>query len=154
MSKSKWTRFPYPSDAYAYQGEALEKNWPRLHAGDREPFPDDARLQDAWRAYHRGDFEAAAQQGERLGAPGANVAAKAINIYATYLVEDRETKIVLFQRAAGLAETLQQSAPDSANAWYLHAQALGRYSQCISVVKALAQGLGERSSTVLKPRCA
>ncbi len=31
-------------------------------------------------------------QGEALGALGANVATKAINIYATYLVEDREDK--------------------------------------------------------------
>ncbi|MCW2273138.1 hypothetical protein GJ654_03395 [Rhodoblastus acidophilus] len=140
MPKSKWTRFPHDNDAYVYEGEALEKNWSRLHGGDREPFPEGERVQDAWRAYHRGDFETAARQGEALGALGANVAAKAINIYASYLVEDREEKIALFQRAAALAERLQQS--DNANAWYLHAQALGRYSQCISVAKALAQGLG------------
>jgi hypothetical protein len=142
MPKSKWTRFPYSDDAYSYAGEALEKTWPRLHAGDREPFPDDPRAQDAWRAYHRGDFEAAARQGEALGAIGSNAAAKAINIYATYLVEDRDEKIALFLRGAALAESLQKSAPDNANAHYLHAQALGRYSQCISVAKALAQGLG------------
>jgi len=142
MSKSKWTRFPYADDAYVYDGDRLETNWPRLHAGDREPFPHDPRVQDAWRAYHRGDFEMAARDGEVLGEAGANVAAKAINIYATYLVEDREEKKTLFQRAVGLAEALQQSAPDSANAYYLHAQALGRFSQCISVAKALAQGLG------------
>jgi len=142
MSKSQWTPFPYSDDAYAYPGEALERSWPRLHAGDCEPFPEDAAVQDAWRAYHRGDFESAAQRGEALGASGAIVAAKAINIYTTYLVDDREEKIALFQRAASLAENLQQSAPDSANAYYLHAQALGRYSQCVSVAKALAQGLG------------
>ncbi|MCW2282375.1 tetratricopeptide (TPR) repeat protein [Rhodoblastus acidophilus] len=148
MSKLKWKRFPYSDDAYSYEGAALEKNWPRLHAGDREPFPEDERVQDAWRAYHRGDFETAARQGEVLGALGANVAAKAINIYASYLVEDREDKIALFQRAAALAESLQQS--DNANAWYLHAQALGRYSQCISVAKALAQGLGGKIKHALE----
>jgi tetratricopeptide (TPR) repeat protein len=148
MSKSKWKRFPYASDAYAYDGATLEKNWSRLHAGDREPFPEDERVQDAWRAYQRGDFEAAARQGEVLGALGANVAAKAINIYASYLVEDREEKIALFQRAAALAESLQQS--DNANSWYLHAQALGRYSQCISVAKALGQGLGGKIKHALE----
>ena len=39
-------------------------------------------------------------------------------------------------------EAQQNAMPDCANAWYLHAYALGRYSQGISVAKALAQGLG------------
>jgi tetratricopeptide (TPR) repeat protein len=142
MTKSKWNSFPYLDDAYAYEGAALEENWPRLHAGDREPFPQSAEAQDAWRAYHRGDFEAAARRGEALGAPGAAAAAKAINIYASYLVEDRRDKLDLFLRAAALAENLQNVAPENPNGWYLHAQALGRYSQCVSVAKALAEGLG------------
>ncbi len=35
-------------------------------------------------------------------------------------------------------------APDFVNAFYFHAQALGRYSQEISITKALAQGIGGR----------
>jgi tetratricopeptide (TPR) repeat protein len=36
----------------------------------------------------------------------------------------------------------RRPGPQNANAWYWHAYALGRYSQGISVAKALAQGLG------------
>ena len=79
---SKWAPFPYDAKAYAYAGDALKKAWPALHAGDQEPYPDEKRakaliaaagkaakgmtaddlaqrLQDAWRAFHRGDFKAA-----------------------------------------------------------------------------------------------
>ena len=165
MTKTRWKSFPHAAKAYDYAGGALEKNWGRLHAGDREPFPDAAyvkaqfaahpklkaagdaeavaeALQDAWRAYHRGDFAAAVELGGKLGPIGANAAAKAINIYATYLAEDAAEKIRLFQDAAERAEGLQKLAPDNANAFYLHAQALGRYSQGVSVAKALAAGLG------------
>ncbi len=37
---------------------------------------------------------------------------------------------------------MQAVAPDSPNAFYFHAQALGRYAQEISIAKALAQGIG------------
>ena len=41
----KTTGLPFPHDAkaYAYAGDALKKAWPKLHAGDCEPFPDDKR---------------------------------------------------------------------------------------------------------------
>ena len=45
-------------------------------------------LQDAWRAFHRGDFEAAYDQGVALKAIGASVAIKAGGIHAAYLVDD------------------------------------------------------------------
>ena len=173
MTQSKWTAFPYPDKAYAYAGAALEKNWPRLHAGDREPFPSlgyveaqyaahsglkpagDAQtcaesLQEAWRAYHRGDFGAAARQGKALGAIGGNVAAKSINIYATYLVDDPDEKIRLFLDAAAEAEKLRRAAPDNSNGFYLYAQAFGRYSQGVSVVKALAEGIGGKVKSALE----
>src|SRR5271157_1424696 len=99
-------------------------------------------LQAAWRAYHRGDFAAAVAEGTALGAIGANAANKAANIYATYLETMSERKREIFLKSAERAETLQAAAPDFANAFYFQAPALGRYSQEISVVKALAQGIG------------
>ena len=39
---------------------------------------------------------------------------------------------------------------DNASAWYWQANALGRYSQGISVAKALAQGLGNKIKTALE----
>ena len=50
----------------------------------------------------------------------------------------------IFLQSAARAEALQAAAPDFVNAYYFHAQALGRYSQEISIVKALAQGIGGR----------
>ena len=83
-------------------------------------------------------------EGTALGLIGANVANKAANIYGTYLETDSERKREIFLQSAARAEALQAAAPDFVNAYYFHAQALGRYSQEISVVKALAQGIGGR----------
>ncbi len=160
-----WKKFPYESARYAYEGTALEGVWPDLHRGDCEPFPDAAfvkdafqrhpdlkgaldaeataeALQSAWRAYHRGDFGAAVEQASALGLIGANVANKATNIYATYIEPESEAKRELYLASAKRAEALQAAAPDFANAFYLHAQALGRYAQEISIIKALAEGTG------------
>ena len=161
----KWKSFPGSDEDFDYPRPALEKHWPRLHLGDCEPFPDAAcvkklfetypelktkvpaaevaeGLQEAWRAYHRGDFQKAVELGLSLGRLGYGVANKAANIYATYLEEDKERKLTLFLDSVHRGEALQHSAPGLANAWYFHAQALGRYSQGISVAKALAEGHG------------
>lgn len=162
---SKWISFPHADKAYDYAGAALKKHWARLHKGDCEPFPDAAllkklvkahpdleatggtdkaaaALQDAWRAYHRGDFGVAVEGGLALGPVGYNVANKAANIYATYLETDKDRRLQLLSEAARRAEDLQSIAGTLPNAWYLHAQALGRYGQGLSVAKALAEGLG------------
>jgi tetratricopeptide (TPR) repeat protein len=166
MSKSKWAKFPHPTKGFEYAGAALAKNWGRLHGGDQEPFPDAARLtaligkdaalkkqvgdleaaaanlQDGWRAFHKGDFETATRIGTELGLVGATLANKASGIYATYLCTDEKLKLELFQQAAARAEEASKAFPKDANAHYFRAFALGRYSQGISIAKALAQGLG------------
>jgi hypothetical protein len=165
MAPMKWRAFGYDAGNYLYEGAALKKAWPELHRGDCEPFPDAAfvkqalaahprlscslsadkaaaALQSAWRAYHRGDFGAAVAEGAALGPIGANAANKAANIYATYLETDSGRKREILLEAASRAERLQAVAADVPNAFYFHAQALGRYAQEISVVKALAQGIG------------
>ena len=161
---SKWAAFPHDAKAYAYAGDALKKAWPKLHAGDCEPFPDARRaaaqlkaagkaaprldadalattLQDAWRAFHRGDFQAAFEAGEALGPIGASVATKALGIHATYLVKGDADKLKRFEQAAKLAEAAVKALPDDANSHYRHAFALGRYSQGLSIAKALKQGI-------------
>ena len=45
---------------------------------------------------------------------------------------------------AAQAQAQAEAQPQNANAWYWHAYALGRYSQGLSVAKALAQGLGSK----------
>jgi tetratricopeptide (TPR) repeat protein len=149
MAKPSWTKFPHADPAYAYEGAALKKAWARLHAGDREPFPRDPALQEAWRRYHAGDFQAAVEQGHALGATGLNPAIKAQVIYATYLEKTQAKKLKLFQEAMAWGEQAMEERPDDHNAQYLYALAAGRYSQLISVAKALAQGLGTKVKRAL-----
>ena len=149
MAKKTWKKFPHPDKSFAYAGAALEKHWARLHRGDCEPFPDDDAAQDAWRAYHAGDFAKAVDIGLAAGPSGINAANKAAMIYANYLEDDEAAKLQLFEDIAERCVALQTAAPKNANAWYIHAYALGRYSQGISVAKALAQGLGGKIKSSL-----
>jgi hypothetical protein len=123
-----WKKFPHPDKAFAYPGAALKKNWDRLHRGDGEPFPAAAALQAAWRSYHAGDFGQAVELGLACGIDGYAVANKAAIVYAHYLDDDRDHQLKLLLDAARRCEE--------------HAYALGRYSQLISVIKALGEGLG------------
>jgi len=174
MAKPAWTAFPHDAKAFTYAGDALKKAWPALHAGDTEPFPDAKRaaallkaagkavpkgvdadalavqLQDAWRAFHRGDFKAAFDAGEALGPVGASVATKAIGIHATYLVDGDAEKLKRYELAAKLAEAAVKALPDEANSHYRLAFALGRYSQGISIAKALKQGIAGKVRDALE----
>ena len=171
--KGGWAAFPLDGKAFDFAGDKLKKAWPRLHAGDQEPYPDDKRaaalikaagkaapkgldaaalaaaLQDAWRAFHRGDFQQAYEAGEKLGPVGASVAVKAIGIHATYLVDDDDDKLKRFEQGAKLAEAAIAALPDDANPHYRHAFALGRYSQGLSIAKALKQGIAGKVRTSL-----
>jgi tetratricopeptide (TPR) repeat protein len=150
MAKTWWQKFPYPSADHGYAGAALKKHWQRLHRGDREPYPADAAVQEAWRLYHAGEFRKAYEAGLAAGPDGYNAANKAAMIHANYLEPDHQRKLALFQEVAARCEELQKARPDNANAHYLQAFALGRYSQGLSVVKALAQGLGGRIKAALE----
>ena len=163
--KNAWAEFPHDAKGFDFAADKLRKAWPALHAGDGEPYPDEqraaslikaagkagpkgidaatlaSRLQDAWRAFHRGDFQLAFDTGWALGPAGASVAVKAIGIHATYLVDDEAEQIARFQRAIELAEQAKSALPGEANSHYRHAFALGRYSQRINIAKALQMGL-------------
>jgi tetratricopeptide (TPR) repeat protein len=145
----KWAKFPHSASAYAYEGAALKKHWARLHRGDCEPFPKDAGAQDAWRAFHAGEFQHAVEAGIAVGGAAVNAAVKAQAIYANYIEKVEKAKLALFDEAAAWAEERRKLAPDDANAHYLYAYALGRYSQGISVTKALAQGFGGKIKDAL-----
>jgi tetratricopeptide (TPR) repeat protein len=143
-AQSAWKKFPHADKAFVYTGATLKKNWNRLHRGDREPFPADAVVQEAWRLYHQGEFHAASEAGLAAGLDGYNAANKAAMIHATYLEADEQRKLALFQEIAARCDELQRMQPENANAHYFQAYALGRYSQGISVLKALTDGLGGR----------
>jgi tetratricopeptide (TPR) repeat protein len=147
---AKWTAFPYDGADYSYDAAALKKNWARLHAGDAEPLPTDAKVLAAWALFHAGEFQKASEAGLKAGGAGITVANKAQAIYANYLEKSEKTKLALFMEVAERAEAQAAEEPKNANAHYFMAYALGRYSQGISVAKALAQGLGGKVKGALE----
>lgn len=173
---AKWNRFPHTSADYSYDGEQLLDYWPNLHQGDCVEFPDadwveevlesapEAApesfdgdfsalaeiIQDAWRCFHSGDFQGAVSKSELCGQLAHAAANKAEGIYATYLEPGESTQQARFLSAIERAESAIEALPDDANSHYFHAFNLGRYSQSISVVKALSQGIGGKIQTSLQ----
>lgn len=164
MAKKAWAKFPHANKSFDYAGDKLEKNWDSLHTGDCEPFPDEAHviallkknpklgkaadagrianaLQEAWRAYHAGEFQTAYEAGIALGPLGTSVAIKAAGIHTVYLLDNAKEAEKRWSELAELAEQAIAALPDQANSHYRHAFALGRYSQSISIAKALSMGL-------------
>ncbi len=167
MAAKKWAAFPHIDKTFDYSADKLAKVWDKLHAGDQEPYPDIERvsallksnsklgktsdaaklaekLQDAWRAYHRGDFEHAFEIGEALGPIGAAVACRALNIHTNHLIDDDKEKLKRFQQVVEMAEHASAALPKEANVHYARAYAYGRFSQLISIAKALTQGIAGR----------
>ena len=173
MAKAAWAGFPLDATGFAYAGAALRTAWQKLHAGDREPYPDAARaaallkaagkaapaldadalaraLQEGWRAFHRGDFQQAFEAGQALGPVGGSLAVKALGIHATHLVKSDAERLKRFEQAAQIAEATLKALPGEANSHYRHAFALGRYSQGLSVAKALKAGIAGKVRAALE----
>ena len=150
MDTRKWAEIDLDTAGFAYPGNALKKAWTSLHAGDLEPWPTDDDVVDGWRAFHAGDFAAAVDAAEAAGDAAYTLANKAAGIYADYLEEDDAVKQAIYQAGIDRSETAIATFPEDANAHYFHAYNLGRYSQCISVAKALSQGLGGKIRTSLE----
>jgi hypothetical protein len=138
------------SSGFDYDAAALKKVWPQLHKGDAEPFPKAAAVLEAWRLFHAGDFKAAMAAGLKAGGDGITVANKAQAIHANYLEKNEKAKLDAFLSVSQRAEAQQASQPGNANAYYLQAYALGRYSQGISIAEALVQGLGVKIKSALE----
>ena len=173
---SQWNSFPDSNPAFTYDGESLQQAWEDLHRGDRVVFPDadwvgrtleqypsaapkdydgDAQalaetVQDAWRSFHAGDFQRANELADQSGHLAHAAANKASGIYATYLEPVEATQHACFLAAVERAEAAIEILPDDPNSHYFHAFNLGRYSQSISVLKALSQGIGGRIHTSLE----
>jgi len=142
---------PFPSAGHTpLDADRLKALWSRLHRGDAEPWPEESAVVQAWVLFHNGEFQRAAEAGLALGDAGMNVANKATCIYANYLEARALARETLLLEAAVRAEALQHRQADHIGAWYWQAYALGRYSQGISVAKALTQGLGARVKHALE----
>jgi len=149
MSRN-WVKFPYAEPQYTYKAASLKKAWSRLHCGDCEPFPKDTAVVEAWIAFHAGEFRRATDLGLKAGGAGWVAANKATAIYANYLEPDDASKLALFEEVAARAAAQQADEPGNPNAFYWQAYALGRYAQGISVVKALAAGIGGKVKAALE----
>jgi tetratricopeptide (TPR) repeat protein len=173
---AKWNKFPHDNSAFIFEGSSLEEAWDDLHQGDCVEFPDadwveqtlehapDAApesfdgdipalaetIQDAWRCYHSGDFQKAVKLAEQCGLIAHAPANKATGIYATYLEPDESAAQALFLSAVERAEAAIEALPEDSNSYYFHAFNLGRYSQSISIVKALSQGIGGKIQSSLE----
>jgi len=170
------SKFPHDATAFTYEGSALLESWPDLHRGDCVEFPDAdwvkeclddapgaapdsfdgdysvlaASIQDAWRSYHTGDFQQAIKLSEQCGVLAHAPANKAAGVYATYLEDDVSVQQACYLAAIERAEKAIEVLPDDPNSHYFHAFNLGRYSQSISIVKALSQGIGGKIQTSLE----
>ncbi len=158
----------------AFAGSGLEARWTKSHKGDREAYLNAARvtrlakqqrkfsewvdahggagevadgLQEAWRRFHSGHFADAIAAGGKLGALGATVANKAAAIHSLEVDGDEAGR--LLGAAITRGERAMELLPDEPNAHYMLALALGRHSQRISIVKALADGVATRVRTHL-----
>ena len=149
MAAARWKPFPHPSKSFLYAGEALKKRWAELHRGDCEPYPRAAAVQEAWRRFHQGGFGEAVAAGLEAGGAGITAANKAQAIYAAGVEQAEAACLAHFEEVMQRAQAQAAAEPKNANAHYLYAYAAGRYSQRISVAKALAQGYGGRIRAAL-----
>jgi tetratricopeptide (TPR) repeat protein len=138
---AKWTAFPHLGD-FQFDAGSVKQQWARLHSGDAEPLPQDPEVLEAWTLFHNGEFQKAVEAGLKAGGAGITAANKATAVYANYLEKKEKAKLDLFMEVAQRAEAQACADANNPNAWYWQAYALGRYSQGISVAKALARGLG------------
>lgn len=134
----------YTGPKFDLAGGTLKKNWAKIHRGNLEPFPDSAKARQAWQAYHEGRFGAAVRAGIKHGDECLLPAAFAATMYAHYLENDEDEKLGRFEQAVELAEQAAEFDPESANAHFMLAVALGRYSQYINILEALAKGIAPR----------
>ena len=155
---AKWTAFPHLGE-YDFDATSTRRHWARLHSGDAEPLPVDASVLAAWTLFHNGEFQKCVQAGLNLGGSGGagvaggagiTVANKATCVYANYLEKKEKTRLDLYLEVAQRAEAQIALDANDVSAHYWLAYALGRYSQGISVAKALAQGLGSKIKTALE----
>ncbi len=111
-------------------------------------------LLDAWLAYHNGNFSEAVHLGRSLSGKGLPVVIRAVVAYTDYVCEDDKTTERLLNMAYEYGIETSMSAHFDYNCEFTTAVAMGRYSQSISITKALHQGLGgkikKRLATVIE----
>ena len=82
--------------------------------------------------------------GWRPGRWGFVVATRAATVYAAHLEEDPVRRLSILRGAVDRRRRWSGWRRTGPTPWYAHGAALVRYSQHLSVVKALSQGLGSK----------
>ena len=144
-----WTDVPY-RDTPRFDAASVAEHWARLHVGQGLQPPVPGPLAEGWALYHSGEFERAVDVALKLGHDGLALANQATAIYANYLEPREGIRLALFKQVAERATAQVSSEPNNCQALYWQAYALGRYSQGISVARALAQGLGSKVKGALE----
>jgi tetratricopeptide (TPR) repeat protein len=140
---------PY-RDTPRFDASSVVEHWPRLHIGQGLPPPAPGPLAEGWALYHSGEFERAVDVALKVGREGLGLANQATAIYANYLEPREGVRLALFRQVAERATVQVSSEPNNSQALFWQAYALGRYSQGISVARALAQGLGSKVKGALE----
>lgn len=144
-----WIEFAQ-ADGFTFDTARLKRNWSKLHAGDGEKLPNNPQLLSAWALFHSGRFKEAVLTAMDAGLSGYSVVNKATCVYAMYLEPSEKNRQLLFLDIAKRAADQYAAEPRNASAYYWYGYALGRYSQGISVAKALAQGIGGKVKNALE----
>jgi hypothetical protein len=144
-----WTEFAHTRD-FTYDVNKLKRNWTKLHAADAVEIPANPQALGAWVLFHSGHFKEAVAAGMDAGPDGFSVVCKATCVYASYLEPSEKNRQVLFLEVAKRAAEQSTLHGSNASAFYWYGYALGRYSQGISVAKALAQGVGGKVKSALE----
>jgi tetratricopeptide (TPR) repeat protein len=157
MKITNWAQLP-DDYTFNYDLEQLTQVWEQLHIGDQEVYPLDyegdtealTAQANAWLQFHNGDFAKAAQMALDLGEDGVIVLARSIAVYCDYLCEDEDEALAILKECMDKCEEAAAALPDFANYHFVCALIMGRYSQRISITKALAQGLGGKIKSYLE----
>ena len=155
---------------FNYNKESLASAWNDIHTIDQEPWPtaevlkarldvpgvdlqqaspaygdDYAALSDAiqtaWVEFHNGYFEKAHEKGKQCGPVAGYITGLAMNSLATYRTPEQE-RADLYLQAAEQAKANNKILPGDVNAEYVYAFNMGRYSETVSIAKAISSGAG------------
>ncbi len=119
--------------------------WSKLHAADLAETPKGGLLA-AWLLFHNGHFADAAKAAMKLGDAGTVVLIRSVVAYTDYICEDEDESVELLEQAYLLGEA---GCENNTDCQFPTALAMGRYSQSISITKALAKGLGGKVKNLL-----
>ena len=172
----KWQKIALDGN-YDYDDQALKENWDRLHLCDHEPFPSPEYVKslceqypgvkgsipnfdgdyealsraslEAWRKFHRGDFEGAKDDGLALGYLGYLVANMSTCVYASNIEAPEKVLKTLYWDSAGRSLEASKIMLNHTNSMYHYGLNLGRYSETISLIRAAAENIGGKFSKAL-----